>query len=303
METNSSWKGESPGTQPVFRLWSGAGLAARCLVGYIRGPSHPAKIRLVRYLQRCVFRLGIPLRADNGALLAVSAADFIGWKLLVEGAYEPLTLQLARKLLGSGGTLLDVGANIGLFSAYLCVEPKVTALCVEAHPGNFQRLERTVALNNIDTQCELVQCAAADQQGELVLEEVEAENSGLHRVAADNRDSANRVHRVAAHRLDDLLEQSCLERVTVLKIDVEGFEIQALKGMSWEGRYRPKNVITEFSDYSMRLGGAGKQEMVSFFKDQGYTGYLIDGRKLEDQSSIPEDNVWFSDDRSPVHFE
>jgi hypothetical protein len=78
-------------------------------------------------------------------------------------------------------------------------------------------------------------------------------------------------------------------------MDVEGFELDALGGLDWNGRYRPQNVIIEYSDYGARFTGGGKESLLKFFRERGYSGSDVDGQPLGHGISPVEDNAWFRD--------
>ena len=87
-----------------YSRWVGSTLSARIFVRYCRSGNHPCKLRIIHALARFFFSDGVPLKSDNGAFIKILADDFIGWKLIKDGAYEPETLSRSAELLGPGGS-------------------------------------------------------------------------------------------------------------------------------------------------------------------------------------------------------
>lgn len=275
-------------------MWQASTIGARALLRYIRSVDHPAKIRIVRQVARWSFADGVPLTADTGPHIKVEVDDFVGWAILREGAYEPYTLARAAKILANGGTLVDVGANIGLFTTYLGVLPRVRCVSIEPHPSNFLKLRRNVRLNpSANVACSHL--ALSSKEELLDLEEINPGNSGTVRVYSADAYATKETFTVAACTLQQVLENAKLQGVTLLKIDVEGFEFSVLEGLNWQGQYRPQNVLIEFSDYTARFRGSGRKSLAHFFLEKGYVGYTVQGQPLSPTESTVEDNAWFRD--------
>ena len=250
------------------------------------------KGRLVRALGRAAYGSAVPVATAAGARMTVDPSDYIGWELLCGGAYEPRTLGLAARLLDGGGTFVDAGANIGLFTTLLGRLPGVRGVSVEPHPGNFARLEANVRRSGL-ANVRLCHVALDAATGLVDLEEFHPRNAGTIRVVAENDSSGLARTTVAAVRLDTLLHHADMERVTVLKVDVEGYELPVLSGMDWKGPLRPKHVLVEFMDYGGRFGG-GREALRAFFEARGYVGRSVTGEPLPESDRPVEDNAWFA---------
>lgn len=272
-------------------MWRATGILGKLLVRYIRTADHPGKLRIVRQIATSLFEEGIPLTADNEARIEVDPHDFIGWTILNQGAYEPRTLQRAASILENGGTFVDAGANIGLFTVYLGILPNVACVSVEPHPANFLKLRRNLTLNPSVHAC-CCHLALSNKEETLELEEINPANSGTVRVYSDDAFATRNSFAVAAFPLQSILAYAKLEGVTLLKVDVEGFELNVLKGLDWRGRYRPENVLLEFTDYGARLNG-GRKSILRFLSERGYSAYTVEGQPLSDFDHPTEDNAWF----------
>src|SRR5690242_11125830 len=148
--------------------------------------------------------------------------------------------QLLQKILFPGAIVVDAGANIGVYSEFLsrCVGPNGFVHSFEPSPKNFVRLVRaTRKLPNVRP------CAAVvgERTGDTTLYVSDKLNVD-HRAYASEGDS-RRAIQVEMLALDDYLKPG--ERVDLLKFDIQGYELHALKG--------GKRVISENHDIKLLL--------------------------------------------------
>lgn len=150
--------------------------------------------------------------------------DFIQKKILQgKQFYEyEMLLDAASRLL-PGALCVDAGANIGnhtLFFAGIC---GASVVAVEPNAENASLLLRNAELSGCSDLVEMHEVAAGQELGAGSVEITDPSNTGKVRV----RQEAD--GEVAIVRLDDLLEG---RPVSLLKIDVEGMELEVLKGAS-----------------------------------------------------------------------
>jgi FkbM family methyltransferase len=146
------------------------------------------------------------------------------------GAYEPQETLLLPALLRPGDTCVDVGAHWGYFSllAAARVGKAGRVLAIEADPRVFAILEKTLALNPALT-VDAIQVAAAAEPGTLVLNgfDERGDNWGISSVATPQ---GGQRFEVPSEPLDGLLDRFGVTHVGVLKMDIEGAEVLALRG-------------------------------------------------------------------------
>jgi len=137
-------------------------------------------------------------------------------------------LDFLRQHTPAGGVFVDVGANVGTFALVMAQQVGLSGkvVAIEPHPMTFGRLSFNHAASQT-TQVRLVQAAAGDSDGELMIESGGGNLGATHVVTG--KASANAI-RVPSRRLQGILGQAGLARVDALKIDVEGFEDRVLTG-------------------------------------------------------------------------
>jgi len=270
---------------------------ARLIVNYLRyAPKHIAKLRIVRSLIHTFFSQGLIVKSSLGAKLSLNYKDYIAWSILSTGAYEPKSIQLASSLLKDGGVFIDIGANFGLWTCALGALPNVHCISIEPFAFNFLELQKNLALNQ-SVNFKLFNLALAQSEMLLNMECINIANLGMARVVLSDSDLSTSClsHTVSATTLQSLIEFSDIKEITLMKIDVEGYELPILNGMDWSSNLRPRNIIIEFTDYSSRAQGNGKKSVLDFFTNYGYEGMTIDGQELNLEASILEDNAYFRD--------
>jgi FkbM family methyltransferase len=149
-----------------------------------------------------------------------------GVRKMHAGAYEIEIVALLRDLLRPGDTFVDVGANIGYLSCVAAgsVGPAGHVISFEPAPGCFRHLQATRAANP-DYRWDVYSVGLGAEPGtaELAVSNV---NIGWNTLVA-GQIPANLLAetvRVEVRRLDDCLEEAGVERVRLLKVDVEGYE-------------------------------------------------------------------------------
>jgi len=173
------------------------------------------------------------LPVEKELLLAVepSFRSIVTAVLLAEGDWFEKEMELWRNSLKPGMTVIDVGANVGVytFTAARRVGPRGRVLAVEPFSGCLRCLEETCRINELDW-VKICGGAASDRIGTARLQLYTA--SELNEIITG--DVEEPVHgsfeEVPCFTLDSLVEQENVNRVDYLKIDAEGHEMSVLIG-------------------------------------------------------------------------
>jgi FkbM family methyltransferase len=184
---------------------------------------------------------------------------------------------LLRRLVRPGMHLVDVGANIGLYSLLLArlVDRSGSVQAFEPEPNLFAILRENCVSNNA-TNVFPFQCALGRVHG-LASFHRSAFNSGDNRLgrASVGYDAVE----VKVERFDDLQPDS---RPDFVKIDVQGHELAALSGME---RALSANlnvrVFFEFSPAALRKVGTEPELLLQFFRERGFELYETEGARLK----------------------
>ena len=271
--------------------WDGATPLSSVLLSYARHlPGHPAKVRVIRALASLLFGSSLPVRnAALGVTLTIDPRDYIGHAITYTRAYEPRSLALAVRLMRGGGAFVDVGANFGLYTIPLASLAGVTCYGIDASFVALTRLQANVARNGL-TNVRIVTGALSRRETWVELSTPET-NLGATRIVEAASSKHGREFWARAGTLQSLLEATGAPAPELLKIDVEGHELQVLEGLDWQGVFRPRHVLVEFDPD----GFPGARDAAAFLADRGYTARTVEGELAAFEKTPVESNLWFAD--------
>ncbi len=181
--------------------------------------------------------------------------------------------------------VIDVGACLGVVSLY-CGLRSNRVIAVEAHGANIDRIHTNIALNEklLDRSfgIEVVQYAITSRDEPQSFHESDSIGHGsLRRI----RDGSGAVLQVEGRTLDRLCEEREVAHVDLLKIDVEGAELDVLRGgAGLLARQAIGLIIFEASFTVLEDIEAGKQELIeslALLHAHGYEVATLDGRPVD----------------------
>jgi len=162
-----------------------------------------------------------------------SAYDGIGRQLFWAGEehWEYETIEIFCRLALRARRVLDIGANTGIYTLISCAaHPDTRVTAFEPVPRIREQLSRNISLNGYENRCEVLNHAVSDENGTArfhVPDSVLPTTASLH--ADGFRGAAGEHIEVPLSAIDSLLDAD--DAVDLIKIDVEGFEDHALRGM------------------------------------------------------------------------
>jgi FkbM family methyltransferase len=158
-----------------------------------------------------------------------------GHRWIVYGDYEgSKPMGWLRRWLGNGGIIVDSGANIGQTVLYFAPLPGTRVYAFEPLPEAADWLQECVA-HQSGWDVEIVRQGLSDKAGEfeLLVPVFETHHGAQATLRLDwYGDRPSRRTLVSVTPLDDFLEQRKIPRVRLWKLDVEGWELHALRGAS-----------------------------------------------------------------------
>jgi FkbM family methyltransferase len=166
----------------------------------------------------------------------------------------------------TGDVIVDVGAGIGTDTLGFSrsVGPTGKVFAVEAHPETFAKLEATCRANRLDNVIK-IHAAVSNDAGTLTL------SDGTNDVEnfVDPNAPAGSGHQVAANKLDTMLAPYNLQRVDLLKMNIEGAERLAIGGMD-ETIAKTRYVAIACHDFIAGEWFATRDLVVTYLRDKGF---------------------------------
>lgn len=207
-----------------------------------------------------------------GGRLVVDVGDYAHRQIYFRGEYEPATTGLLRRLAKPEWTVLDVGANIGYFSLLGAAlgSPGARVIAFEPNPRLADMLARSIKLNP-SLNIRLERSAVGESPGVSPLHLTsDYRNNGLSSLRADLPHTAGGTIPVRVTTVDDYCAAGRLAP-DLIKIDVEGFELQVLRGASETlSKAAPGVVICEVSPER-----EDPQQVIDLMRSFGYAAHTI----------------------------
>ena len=218
-----------------------------------------------------------------GAKILVDTRDAaISPWIALDGLWETHVTEWLQRTLRPGQVFVDVGANVGYFTLLggQLVGPRGRVVAVEAHPRLAELLRRNVIMNGVYGYVTTWHRAAWSTSTSLQLRQ-RLNFSGASSVGAIGEEALDRlgdteeVVEVQAVPVDDLLEG--LPPVDVLKMDIEGAELQAFIGLSRTLAASPGiSVMFEWAPALMEAVGDKAEALVELLEGHGLHFRLIE---------------------------
>ena len=194
------------------------------------------------------------------------------------GIYEPYEQQLFEQHCQPGQTVIDLGANVGLYTAIAAsrVGAAGRVIAVDPDPGSFSALQRTIALNGF-TNVTPVNVAAGDRDCEarLYIDEFNGADGRLYD-AKGRRDSVS----VVVRRMDSILREANFTEIDVIKMDIQGCEALAWSGMRdlLADSRRTLTLFLEFWPWGLSKMGSDPHSFIENLIEFGFEFERIDER-------------------------
>jgi len=201
---------------------------------------------------------------------------------MVCGIYEPDLTRMINVILPADGVFIDIGANVGYISKYILAKHRFNGdvYAVEPNPLIFDILKENISFFQ---KVKLFNCAMGNDTGSATFYYgIDSAVGSLVKGYNESHHSSNPKWTsvteisVQVRKGDELFSK--INNIDLLKIDVEGFEMQAFFGMENLIQSKViKNILLEFCPFSQIQAGRDSSELISFFIDRNYKIRGIEG--------------------------
>jgi FkbM family methyltransferase len=258
------------------------------------------------------------LKLANGAQFAwdpedVRTAPNIAF---LDGNYEPQELAVLSNLAKNAEVIFDVGANVGWYAIQLAraASNPTKIYCFEPVPSTRMKLSHNVQLNRLADRITVFDFGLSDSSGTAQFFLPEA--SGSVAASAKNLHPGEQVVQLSVQleTLDDVVAREQIERIDLIKCDVEGAELAVLRGATrvierdkpiiflemlrkWARQfdYHPNDIIGRLAASGYRCWGIGEhalREIEAVDDDTAETNYVfLHARHLNEMAAIANGNM------------
>lgn len=205
---------------------------------------------------------GINFELDNSCLMQW----YVYWGL------RDKTRDSLYSMVKPGDVILDVGTNVGetLLNFARLTGPKGRVYGFEPDQRNFANVQKNIELNDFDN-VRVFNLGVSDEKSTLKLFRVDPHNRGMNRILSEaEAEEFNDFTTIEVDTLDATLAANGINKVDLVKIDIEGYEMHALRGGATLLKTQKPKLFIEVGYTRLIKNGTSPNEMVAFLHEFGY---------------------------------
>ncbi len=268
-------------SSPYFFIFHLFGYIFRRIPFWIKGKGFLQRALLARLIRGKKMVFKVPLKHSLGLKkidFLCNVDDWLPWQVFCNGfnlgEYESEKFMLSSEC-NKNSIIMDIGANVGYYSVLLSTKffsSKVFAF--EPFSSQYSFLEKNLKLNSLNN------C--------FPLKLIVSDNCKPKKIyySCDQNTGATSIHKkskifetVSSISLDVFCEKEKIDFIDLVKIDVEGHELNVLKGMAKLLKLKKvKNIFIEILEENLICNNSTRKEIVSLLNKFGYEGFYMDGK-------------------------
>ncbi len=230
----------------------------------------------------------------GGIVWRLDLREGIDFAIYLLGSFEPSMIAAYRRILRANSVAVDIGANIGAHTFPLAASVGASGLviAVEATKYAFDKLTDQVGLNeDLRPRIRAHQVMLMGRSDAPLPSAVPsswplsaAEGAHEHHLGVSKGTEGTVVM-----TLDALIDAEGLQKIDLIKLDVDGYEVEVLRGaQSVLSKFGPA-IVLEYAPYTLLEKGYDPGEFLTILRRAGYRFHHLDGKSLGvDGTSIPD---------------
>lgn len=255
------------------------------------------KLALARAAQKPIlgirYLLGLGTEVEarrSGIDWALDLREGIDFAIYLTGKFEHRTVRAIAALVNPGDTVIDIGANIGAHTLPLArlVGPQGHIFALEPTHFAYEKLCQNVARNPDLSQQTTVEQVMLTGSSEAALEPALYSSWPLAKERQEHVKHGGRAmstEGAVSTTLDDYVESRKIAAVKLLKIDVDGFEVDVLKGCANLLSHQKPIIVMELAPYTLEERGQSLEALLEILDRASYR--LTDEATGKNLSSNP----------------
>jgi FkbM family methyltransferase len=259
------------------------------LLWYARNvPYHRGKQRLSQWVRK-IFEVSLEgeyIERRGGLWWAMNPGDYIQQDLFWSSAKDAAEIREALRCMPKGGVMFDFGANFGYYAITIATALRgdCRIYAFEPNPPTLRRFRKNLELNStrgVHPREEGV----SDAPGRALVVEEPAHSGAAYLDQAFNPVDGTSAINITT--LDLFCEQHKIDRLDLIKMDIEGAELRALRGgVETLRRFQPV-ILIELNPYTLERDGCSVRDLVVFLEDLGYTIFTVHPRARITREHLP----------------
>lgn len=235
--------------------------------------------RGLKYFLKLANALGIAnkvykKRLHNKFYMLLTPTEHIQQQLFWYGYYEKELGNLVKKVVRPNDVFIDIGANIGYFSILSAtISPSVRVISFEPVKDLFKKMKENFSINDCKN-IEAINAAAGEINERRELFISNADNLGMSSFHQPENYSG-RKEKVEVVSIDNWFKTSGLSKIDLVKLDIEGSELAALKGMKGVLEKQKPVLLVEINPETLSLFGLKPHDIFNYLKQLNFDGFLI----------------------------
>lgn len=201
-------------------------------------------------------------------------------EVIIKGCYDKPLHNFLEKHIKPSMVVFDIGANIGEITVHMA---KLTGLsgrvyAFEPAPTLLKRLWENVTINGVDNIVIIHDVALSNENGNAMFSfaEIDMENRGMGSLVNRDNNVVSRELMVKNTRMDDFVLHEVIKRIDLIKVDIQGGEINLIEGALHTLDKLEPDIVIEVSPSDLACLGKKPADLIRLLEDVGYKCYLFD---------------------------
>lgn len=191
--------------------------------------------------------------------------------LLTEGKYEPFETEILRFFSRTASTFVDLGANIGYFAIRLSIDnPLLQTIAVEATPSTAKILSENISLNHLSDRIMVVNKAVGATPGSCQIFLPTVSGHSAASIRDQHPEEGSEVVDVEMDTVSTILKDVSITGNDLIKMDVEGAEFEALKGLKMILENSRPTIFAELLRKWMKTFNSHPNDVIEFLGSYNY---------------------------------
>jgi FkbM family methyltransferase len=228
---------------------------------------------------------------ESRVLMELDEGDIrsVPFSVLADGYYEPIQSDIFLELGNNSGHFLDIGANMGFYSLALAAENKnLFVSSFEPQPDVFKKLRTNIELNDLQNRIKPINMGLGNQKDELTMYVPKFTGTGGASFKNLHKDEGDAVEIIVPVDSLDTLETG---EIDLIKIDVEGFELNVITGASALVARSKPTIMAELLRKWMKPFGHSPQMFLEYLDGLNYRCFAINSEGLVEITQIDEETA------------